>query len=73
MGSNIVEGAGYGTNAGFARHLRIARGSLAEVAYQIRIARLVGYVSDEEQEAIAAAAQHIRRMLTGLISSLKAE
>lgn len=68
-----MEGASYGTSAGFVRHLRIARGSLAEVAYQIRIARLVGYISDEEQEAIDIATQHIRRMLTGLISSLKAQ
>ena len=71
IGSNIVEGAGYGTRSGFARHLRIARGSNAEVEYQMRLACRVGYLTEDEYAVVRASCEDLRKMLTGLIRSLQ--
>lgn len=68
--SNIAEGAGRGGKREYARHLRIARGSLMELDTQLWIARDLGFTSDTTatQELI----QRIAAMLSALITSKSA-
>jgi four helix bundle protein len=67
VASNIAEGAGRGSKLEYARHLRIARGSLMEVDTQLWIARDLGFVADiaDIQELI----QRVAAMLSALITS----
>jgi four helix bundle protein len=62
--SNIVEGRAKSSPKELRRHLDIAHGSVAEVEYQLRLARDLGYVSDDDWQLCDAAAQEISRMLS---------
>lgn len=67
--SNIAEGYARGTTADYLRHLRISRGSLAEVQTQLVISRdLKMLTSDAVVEELAA---EVDRVLQGLIRSLE--
>ena len=70
IASNIAEGHGLHTPKAFIRHLRIARGSLAEVDTQIEIASRVGYASRSRVAPLVKELDEISRMLAGLIRSL---
>lgn len=73
IGSNIAGGASYGTDATFARHLRIARGSLAEVQYQLSLSQKLRYLDEADVSKATRSTQTIRRMLNALITHLKIE
>ncbi|MGH8025896.1 MAG: four helix bundle protein [Pseudoxanthomonas sp.] len=69
--SNIAEGAGRGTPKEYARHLRIARGSLMELDTQLWIARDLGFIDNTSE--VNQLIQRIAAMLNALISSKKKE
>ncbi|SFR44470.1 four helix bundle protein [Pseudidiomarina maritima] len=65
--SNIEEGAHRGSSKDFLRFLYIARGSLAELKTQLRIAVRLGYIRSDENELLSRTYQ----LLNALIHSLK--
>ena len=68
VAANIAEGSGCGSQNGFRRHLRIARGSLHEVEAQLQLsADLAGKPLDPE---LADRVDHLGRMLTRFITVL---
>ena len=65
VAANIAEGAGCGSQHGFRRHLRIARGSLHEVEAHLQLrADLAGKPLDP---GLADRVDHLGRMLTRFI------
>ncbi len=68
IASNIAEGAARGSTKEFMRFLYIALGSVAELETQLLLARSMGFLSDE---IMLHRVEHIRKMLLGLIASLK--
>ena len=69
--SNIAEGQGRASRGEFLQFLGHARGSLYELETQIVIASKLGYLRPAEQSTLLMEAQHLGRILNGLISSLK--
>ncbi len=67
--SNIAEGAGRKSKKEFLQYLYIAVGSLAELETQLIIAKELEYI---KSDALSLRLDEIRKMLTGLIRSLKA-
>ncbi|WP_110076085.1 MULTISPECIES: four helix bundle protein [Pseudidiomarina] len=65
--SNIEEGAHRGSSKDFLRFLFIARGSLAELKTQLRIAVRLGYIRTDENELLSRTYQ----LLNALINTLK--
>ncbi|MDQ1329663.1 MAG: hypothetical protein QG641_2955 [Candidatus Poribacteria bacterium] len=66
--SNIAEGAARGSSKDFSRFLYISLGSLAELETQLLLAVDLGFIdSNDLDESV----QKVRRMLVGLIKSLK--
>ncbi len=68
--SNIAEGAGRTGDRELARFLRIARGSAAELEYQVFLARELGLLDESTHQAAVAAVRRVNRMLLGLIRRL---
>ncbi len=68
--SNIAEGSGR-TNKEFARYLKIALGSMAELETQIEIARRVGYISDEQCNFLSSEISSIGKQITVLHQKVK--
>ena len=66
--SNIAEGAARGSSKDFSRFLYISLGSLAELETQLLLAVDLGFI---DNNALDESVQKVRRMLVGLIKSLK--
>jgi four helix bundle protein len=73
IGANIAEGCARGSDADFARFLQNALGSASELEYQLVLARDIEYLAAAEAAELTAATVEIERMLTGLISRLRAD
>ena len=71
--SNIAEGAARNTHKEFINFLHIAQGSLAELDTQLEIALRLNLINREEWSAIDKKLLETDKMLSGLISSLKAK
>jgi four helix bundle protein len=69
--ANIVEGMAQTLPRWRLRHLRIAAGSLAELSYGLSLSSRLGYVSDQDLEALVAEAKRTSAPLHGLIASTK--
>ena len=67
--SNIAEGASRNSNKEFVQFLYIALGSASEVETQLIIAQRLNYIMSIENELNEIT--KIRKMLNGLISSIK--
>lgn len=67
--SNIAEGWGRGARQDYIRFLRIARGSLYELATQADICKRLAFPGD--WDAIMNMVDDVRRLLHGLIRSLE--
>jgi len=68
--TNIAEGCGRDSDAQFARFLEIASGSASESEYLLLFAYEMGWLPEEEYQALVNAVEEIKRMLTGLLKSL---
>ena len=68
--SNIAEGQGRGAGEDFARFLRISRGVLQELDTQLILAVRLGYLPDEQYEAISNRIIEVAKLLNGLLRSL---
>lgn len=71
VASNIAEGCGRVSDAEDLRFCDIAHGSLAEVRYQLHLARRLGYVNDETFGALDEQAQGVGRTLHGLMGAIR--
>ena len=71
--ANIAEGCGREGDVELARFLRIAMGSANELEYHLILARDLGYLTDKSYEVLADMLNEVKRMLTGLLSRLKAD
>ncbi len=70
VASNIAEGAARKSDREFARFLRMAYGSLSEVETQALLCKRVGIGDPEQANSLLAAAEELRRMLSGLIGTV---
>ncbi|MCX6967598.1 MAG: four helix bundle protein [Verrucomicrobia bacterium] len=66
VSSNIAEGSSRSSRLDFARFLEIAEGSLFEVVSQSVVAIRLGFLSENDNQTIYAAADELSRMLSGL-------
>ncbi len=69
--SNIAEGHGRFGPREFLHHLSIAFGSLCEVETQLLIADRLAYGDPQTTQALTAQLTEVRRLLRGLIRSLR--
>jgi four helix bundle protein len=70
--SNIVEGFDSGSNLEFVRFLGYSRRSASEVQSILYVARDQQYVSDQQFDNLYDQAEKVRRMVTSLITYLRA-
>ncbi len=73
VASNIAEGSARHSRRDFVRFLRQSRGSLAELETQITLAVRRRYMTREVGTKLFVLTIEIERMLSGLITSLKAK
>jgi len=68
---NIVEGASRLTRKEYKQFIGVARGSAAEMTYQLLLSKDLGYISEEECASLKERYDRVSKMLTGLIKALK--
>lgn len=66
---NIAEGAGRHHDKEFLRFLRIARGSLYEVVTNLRLCRLLGYLSEQQYMRLYQESNRVCKLINGFIRS----
>lgn len=71
--SNIAEGFGRDTTAGFIQYLRVAQGSLREAETQIALSVRLGFVSVEAATEARSSSNRVSKMLLSLIRSLESK
>ena len=71
IASNIAEGNELDTNKQSVRHFYIAKGSIAELITQIKIARAIGYLKEDTSNPLIDTCHHISIMLHKLIKARK--
>jgi len=69
--SNIAEGAARGTTKEYVRFLSVARGSIAELETQLRIAIQLGFTDSGRAATLNASIERTFALLSGLLRSLK--
>jgi len=68
--SNIAEGQSRLTKGEFRQALGIAKGSLMQLETQIVISQNLGYLTQEEAQALQEHLDEVARLLNGLLNSL---
>lgn len=68
--ANIVEGSAKSSDKDFVRFLEIAHGSIRETAYELTVARRLGYIPDETAAAVEDRADHAARLISRLIEAI---
>ena len=71
--SNIAEGCGKSGDMDLARYMQIAAGSASELEYQLILARDLCYLDAVLHEQLTNQVTEVKRMLTTLIQTLKAD
>ena len=71
VGSNIAEGFERSGNKEFAKFLWIAKGSSGEVVSQLCTAKDIGYITDEQLEALSTQARHCSYLIYKLVLAVK--
>jgi four helix bundle protein len=69
--SNLAEGHGRSGRKEYAHHVSIAFGSLCELETQLLIANRLGYLGNHDRDPILERVAEIRRIMLGLLRSLK--
>jgi four helix bundle protein len=70
-GSNIAEGVIKRSPAEFARFLDMSLGSLSELSYQLRAARDLGILREEDYTVLAEKQQEAGRLTWGLYAAIR--
>ena len=70
---NLLEGGMRDSEAEFRHFVNIARGSCAELLYQIEFSRDLGYINTEKFIQLSTPCDEIGKMLTRLFQKLKAK
>ncbi len=68
---NIVEGFDAGSDAEFARFLRMARRSASEVQSQLYLAVDRDYITREDMQSAYAVADETKKLINGLLAYLR--
>jgi four helix bundle protein len=68
---NIVEGASRLGTKEYRQFVGVARGSSAEISYQLLLSKELGYLSEQDYTSLKERYDRVARMLTGLIRTLK--
>ena len=71
--SNIAEGCGRGGDRELSRFITIAAGSASEVEYQLRLARDLEYLNNDQHQALDKHINEIKRMLVSFLQKLMAK
>ena len=71
--TNIAEGCGRGSDNDFARFIQIALGSASELEYLIQLSFDLNYIKNEIFTTLTDKTIHIKKMLTSLLKTLRAE
>jgi four helix bundle protein len=70
IATNIAEGCGRNSDADFCRFLVVALGSGSELEYQLLLCRDLGYLNENEHDALLAQLTEVKKMLNGFIHKL---
>ena len=71
--ANLAEGCGRSGDAELARFCSIALGSASELEYHLLLARDLKLIDPKDYDELSQRAIELKRMLAGLLQSLKAE
>ena len=71
IAANFAEGRGRSGDAEFARFCSIAMGSASELEYHLLLARDLKLIKPEDHEELSQRAVELKRMLAGLLHTLK--
>ena len=71
VAANIAEGKGRFSQKELVRYLFIARGSLFETEYYIRISKDLGYLEEKDFREIQEKVNLVGKLINGLIRSIK--
>ena len=71
--TNIAEGCGRGTDRELAQFAQVATGSASEVEYLLQLSEDLGYLDHQRSTRLAHQVREVRKMLTGLIQTLRAD
>ena len=69
--ANLAEGCGRGTVNELARFIQIAQGSASEVQYHPLLAHDLNYLSATDYQRLENAIVEVKRMLVGLVKTLR--
>jgi len=69
--SNIAEGQSRRTTKDFVHFLYVARGSLAELDTQFRLAQILGFITEAQSLIVLDLVDELKRMLYSLIVKLE--
>jgi four helix bundle protein len=73
IGANLAEGCGRRTSAELARFVRIAIGSASELDYHLLLCRDFEFITIEQYERTSKELIRVRKMLTGLLTSIETQ
>lgn len=72
IGANLAEGCGRRSEAEFARFVRVAMGSGAELSYELLVARDVNFLGSADYSRLDGRLCTLMRMLSSLLTKLAA-